>query len=398
MSPPPQELMDAIVTVISDKETLLACSLTSTSLVNASQRRLFRSISLRDVPSYDRFAGLLAESPHLGQYVRSLSLDIGGIPAHWTPLESILSTTTQVEQLVIDGNRGEVGTKSELRLIPSLIEFISLKPLRCVALMNLSDVPSAIVALVLKTCAEVCLLATGPIVPADDDSAPALPSSTLWHLDIAHPVVSLQARIISFLIQPRQSGYLKSLTHLALAYDNSAPCTSLLAACAPTLEFLDINYRKPFVLPALPRLRHLELRILADQMASYFIAIPFVLRSLRASPHWAKLTVAFRERDGEHLFHWGESGRSFVTEWPALEKMFCERHAERLALGCSGDKHATSFEVHFSLRVSRDEPARYAAFVADMQKKLPRSYAAGILTFSLRAAFIHPLFCFSSEQ
>ncbi|KAJ6474965.1 hypothetical protein C8R45DRAFT_1077539 [Mycena sanguinolenta] len=319
----PQELLDAIVACVRDTETLLACALPSRSLVNAT------------IPQHR------------------------GITARWAPLESILATATRVKQLATEGGI-RVGTKSQLRVNPSLsgvIQFLSLKSLRCISLANLSDVPSCIVMLALETFEEVCLL--GIVIVRDDEPASTpLTSKSLRHLDTGHSIASEQAGIISFLVQPRQLGYLQSVTHLSFVYGGSGPLTDLLAACAPTLESLEINYRQPFALPPLPALKHLELRLFSTRGAVYFIAIPFVLCTLRGSPHCEKLTVAFRERDGDHIFNWDDAGLSFCREWLAPDNMLSETYTQRQGDGFSDDEDQKLFEVHFSLRVSRDEPER----------------------------------------
>ncbi|KAJ6450905.1 hypothetical protein C8R45DRAFT_93083 [Mycena sanguinolenta] len=105
MGPLPQELVDTIVGLVAETQSIIACALTARSFVEAGQRRIFRLLSIQDIFAYELLAGVLTESPHLGQYVKLLSLRIVDIPARWAALESILSTTTRVERLMIEGDR-----------------------------------------------------------------------------------------------------------------------------------------------------------------------------------------------------------------------------------------------------------------------------------------------------
>ncbi|KAJ6457731.1 hypothetical protein C8R45DRAFT_943168 [Mycena sanguinolenta] len=118
--PIPRELID-IVEFVPDKSSLLACALAATSFVNASQRQLFHMVLIRTIPEYERLAGILSQSPHLGGYVRLLVLLTWDIPEEWAPLDLILSNMTLVEKLVIQG-RAE--SRSHIQRNPSLIDFL----------------------------------------------------------------------------------------------------------------------------------------------------------------------------------------------------------------------------------------------------------------------------------
>ncbi|KAJ6503567.1 hypothetical protein C8R45DRAFT_1091342 [Mycena sanguinolenta] len=153
MAPLPQELVDAMVAMVPDEESLRACALTAASFADPSQRRIFRSMTIREerhtqTGAFKRIADILTHSPHLSHHVRSLSLVLKWVPDNWPPLESILSTTTRVERLAIQGINPLFTT--ELHSNSSLIEVLSLKTLRCIALTTVSMSPS-IATMVLET-------------------------------------------------------------------------------------------------------------------------------------------------------------------------------------------------------------------------------------------------------
>ncbi|KAJ6465287.1 hypothetical protein C8R45DRAFT_1219710 [Mycena sanguinolenta] len=60
------------------------------------------SMSIRDLPAYQRLADILAHSPHLGQYIRFFAIEIEGGLRCTPPLKSILSTT-ELQRLTIEG-------------------------------------------------------------------------------------------------------------------------------------------------------------------------------------------------------------------------------------------------------------------------------------------------------
>ncbi|KAJ6474985.1 hypothetical protein C8R45DRAFT_1217312 [Mycena sanguinolenta] len=391
----PQELIDAIVKLVPDKNTLLACALTDPSFVDVSQRRIFHWMSIQNPAEYERLAGILSQSPHLGRYVRRLALQIHDIPAGSAALALILSTTNRVERLVIQG-RSRFAEKNELTSNPSLIAFLSLETLLCVGLVRLGAVPSSIVTTVLQSCEEVCLSQIDIVRDGEGDKFANTPSRSIRHLYI----LDRTAATVSFLALPRQLDNLASLTHLSILrcdVSSSRHRHDLLAACARTLEILEIALDGPFALPALPSLRHLELCTSADITMTPAALPSSVSVALRATPHLKKLAVVLGERTVAHAFTWGILGRTRAPEWSVLEKRLLEMHTQE----GDGNAHGTIpklVDVHFSLLYGRDNPQRYASFVADVKTQLPRLLEAGFLTFSNRKSFqIPPNLRFSED-
>ncbi|KAJ6484095.1 hypothetical protein C8R45DRAFT_1214951 [Mycena sanguinolenta] len=136
----------------------------------------------------------------------------------------------------------------------------------------------------------------------------------------------------------------------------------LLAACAPTLEILEIGFGHPFDLPLLPTLRHLELWIHSD-MSMIAELIPVLLLA------------------NHPVFE------AAYPQWGVIDEQLLAMHAHGHAYA-SGDENAKMVDVHFSLRrIAHKEPERYAAFVADVKAQLPRVLEAGFLTFSNRLSY-----------
>ncbi|KAJ6490128.1 hypothetical protein C8R45DRAFT_992726 [Mycena sanguinolenta] len=95
-------------------------------------------MSIQNVAACSRLAAILKRSPHLGQYVKILSLNLHEMPLYWTSLEPILSTTNRVERLAIVSTI-ENGIKTSLCLSSDLIDLLSLESLRGAALANLNN-------------------------------------------------------------------------------------------------------------------------------------------------------------------------------------------------------------------------------------------------------------------
>lgn len=53
--------------------------------------------------------------------------------------------------------------------------------------------------------------------------------------------------------------------------------------------------------------------------------------------------------------------------------------------------------VCFSMCYFQHEPERYAAFVPYIQAHLPRAFDAGLIAFSYRSSFLHPMDRFVEE-
>ncbi|KAJ6459934.1 hypothetical protein C8R45DRAFT_1030119 [Mycena sanguinolenta] len=399
----PQELIDAVVELVPAKD-LIPCALTARAFVERSQRRIFYWMSLSGLPEYERMSSILAQSPHLGKYVRLLVFELDGIPPGWRPLEVIVSTLVELERVTIRGNvAGAV--PSELRQNPSLINLLSLPSLLCVGFADLIDVPASLITKALETAEEVTLSRIS--IAADDQPPAESPNPTsdfLWHLEIFDAF----EQILLFLLNPRRMGYLEylsrlSVTTLSIPESLHGQFTAALAVCAPTLERLELEFESPFPLPQLPALWHLELGFHADNAIGFAASISLALMS---TPSLGVLVVSVRERPNSHAMDWRLLLAAQVPEWAALDTDLGEMHT-RAAEESSvprDDGHPPDYdedfdpgleEVHFSLRYLFAEPDRYAAFVAAVKEKLPSVLEAEFLAFSYRTALLHPIDRFS---
>ncbi|KAK7042013.1 hypothetical protein R3P38DRAFT_2888115 [Favolaschia claudopus] len=434
MSPLPQLPQDIVNSIIAlaPSDSLHACALTAISFVQSSQRRIFRSVSLGKMPDYDRMMSILDMSPHLGEYVKDLALYIAGLPANWEALAFALSTMTELERLTIIGNTVESASSClSLRWHPWLFDLLSLPSLRCVGLDDLYDVPPSLITDLLETVEEVSLAQLFLARDAEEEYENGysgsdnffIPTSHfLWHLAVHDDCEEL----LPFLLSPRRIGYFRNLSRLSLrticiSEDHRRDLESALAACAASLTRLEIEYTNPFVLPALPALCHLELRIHAD-ILTIVDAYSFpetVLIALEATPNLNTIALAIRERPmGQHSFDWGLLPISTAGKWQDLDHRLVKMHRGQLSrkveavqgvqdtidsedglpLGKGNAAHFPSprFEVRFSLLyLDHYEEDRYSKFASDMKDRLPAINEAGLTTFCSGHIFQHPMDKFS---
>ncbi|KAJ7469813.1 hypothetical protein B0H11DRAFT_2043535 [Mycena galericulata] len=392
----PQELIDAILEVVPGS-SLRECSLTASSFVHTSQRRIFRALSLSEIPAFERMAIILTESPHLGQYVRHLSLQISHIPSDWAPLKRLLSTMPTIERLAISGVANE-STRSQIQLNPSLLEILSLRSLRCVALDDLGDVPGSLIIQILSSFEEVSLSSLSIVNEQDEigDGSSSAVSGILWHLSVTGDP---HGTILPFLIEPRRLGHLSRLTHLTIVrmdifHDDTF--LAFLVACSPVLEYLELEVHLPLVFPQLPALYVLELWI-PDDAAQ---AIPdIVLPALTAIPYLECLTIAIVERPaGQHIFHWDDPALVQTPSWQELDVRFVVMMERNWDFEPSlYERYCPSplREVEISLRGFSYEPERFATFVPNMKAKLPLTLNCSLLAFSYQPAILPPMDRFS---
>ncbi|KAJ7257079.1 hypothetical protein C8J57DRAFT_1074630, partial [Mycena rebaudengoi] len=129
MHPLPQ---DAILARLRDDHaSLSACCLVSNSFVAPAQRGIFRSLSLHahgSQPTFRDAAAALAQFPHLGSYIRDLTIGLGDSDVEFdhSALESILCAVKNVERLMVSTrstvywNRFSYGLRSAIQTVVSL--------------------------------------------------------------------------------------------------------------------------------------------------------------------------------------------------------------------------------------------------------------------------------------
>ncbi|KAJ7489005.1 hypothetical protein FB451DRAFT_1390192 [Mycena latifolia] len=356
----PQELIDAIIDEVqlASRPTLAACSLTAAAFVTSSQRRLFWGISISNLGAYERTAIRLAESPHLGAYVRDLALDIKELPKDCPPLKAILPLLPGVERLSIVGN-ANAPLRNPFEQNPCLIDFISLSSLRCLALDHLVDVPSSLIWRAFSSLEQVSLSCLA-LANQTDQEVVSPPPTGIRHLRVSQDAFIL---ILPFVLHPTQLPHLQHLTRLSIVFSSVSdelkhlslePATSFLfcylfSPCAKQIRlFAEIHSEAPFDLPRLLALSSLELWLDVDLVKTPLLLATIVSQTAAAGPHLEALTLAFMDRPKrlpDRQFQWTRS----AAEWTTLDSALMDmRHLQKAI---------------FSLRHFLWNEERYAAFV-----------------------------------
>ncbi|KAJ7473907.1 hypothetical protein B0H11DRAFT_2195532, partial [Mycena galericulata] len=153
----PQELIDSIIWQLDDKDCLRACSLVSCNFREPSQRSLFPSLDLgRSGRTHEAAASLLAESPHIGSYVRKLSIQLApsDVPSNGRGVESlraVLDRLPNVTQCTVRGDafgRRWDGIKSHGC---ALLEFIERNKVAELHVLFMKDIPLPVLARIAAT-------------------------------------------------------------------------------------------------------------------------------------------------------------------------------------------------------------------------------------------------------
>ncbi|KAJ7488927.1 hypothetical protein FB451DRAFT_1552871 [Mycena latifolia] len=379
MSDFPQEIIDAIIDEIplAPRATLAACSLTATAFVTSSQRRLFWGISISNLGAYERTAVRLAESPHLGAYVRHLALDITELPKDYPQLKAILPLMPGIERLSITGD-ANAPPWNQLGQNPRLIDLLALPSLKCFALHHLNHVHSSVILRAFSSVEQVSLSHLHILVPEEAQGSEGVaPQRGPWHLRIWGDAYDV---VLPFVLHPNRLPYLQRLARLSIAF---SPLTdelkdrfmTLITACSG-LKHLTLELEAPLELPRLPGLSSLELWLDVDLVKSPAQLATIVSQTAAAAPHLEVLTLALMDRPKQpprRQHQWVFS----VAEWTALDDALMDMRDLR--------------EVVFSLRHFIWNEERFAAFVPYIEQKLPRVSDAELLRFTQGLAFGHPM-------
>ncbi|KAJ7171122.1 hypothetical protein C8R46DRAFT_181915 [Mycena filopes] len=375
----PQELIEAIVKEV-PLGSLAACSLTAIAFVTASQRRLFRWMSLPNIAAYQRAEKLLASSPHLGPYFRYLALGITEIPDDFSCLKSILSVLSEIEFLTITGS---YTTPHQMGKNPFLIDFLSHPTLRCLGLSHLGEVPASLVTRAFSLFDEVQLGAVTIVNDEDLASDGPLPPAELWHLAMSGDGAEIaEQTMLAFLLQPKriQSLELQQLSFVfpPVPADRAHRFEELLVACSDSLDSLELELETPpTYIPTLPNLTYLELWLDVELTKTPPEMLAIIAAAVASAPHLEVLTIAFLDRPANPRRPHRQLWTGAQPEWAPIDSALMDMK--------------DLCEVVFSLRWFHHEPERYAAFTPFIQAHLPRSFEAGFVDFSYRACQQHPM-------
>ncbi|KAJ7653114.1 hypothetical protein DFH06DRAFT_1204746 [Mycena polygramma] len=354
-----------------------------------SQRQLFRWMSLRDLPAYQRTGRLLAASPHLGKYIRFLALSIHQLPRDYELLKDILALLPEIERLSIEGHSVADITRNQ-----SLVDLFARPTIRSLGLNRVVNVPSSLILRAFSSFEEVLLSSITLAKVEEGDATGGLPSlATIWNLGVLGeemPEGKDEYSLLFFLLHPARIGMLQNLRRLSVVMPPVpqralAGFTSLLVACSRTLEHVELELEaSPAYLPSLPALKSLELWFDVGFTNTPDALLSILADTIDTMSNLEVLTLAILDRPYDPQVRPQWTGRT-PRMWADLDALWADSDLPVLR------------EVHFSLRWFHSEPQRYAEFVSFIQAHLPRTRKAGLIRFSYRFSLPHQMDKFVSE-
>ena len=270
----PPELVEHIISFVSHRPTLRACSLTASTFTYRAQRALFREVILspprsryeRHTPAH-RFLQTLRESPHLAPFVHSLIIECEDSsevqPWLYTDdaLQYIFPMLPNLSKISVNGriqpDGKTVSTKADLSwtslsatLRSALASIIRSGSVSDLELGGFRRIP---VSSVIDACSQLKKLSLLPLYLADDSPLPqqgpadnATQTVNRVHLEdirIKQSAVALR-RTADWLSSPTcqlDVGELKSIHFEVSTLEDHQQVSRILELSSGTLEHLEIN-------------------------------------------------------------------------------------------------------------------------------------------------------------
>ncbi|KAF7354270.1 hypothetical protein MVEN_01115000 [Mycena venus] len=368
----PQELIDAILAELAGPaahRTLKACSLVARSFVTASQRGLFRFLTLTS-KTVGIVSTRFSDRPHLALYVRDLHVDIHmNTKLYQTPLLKTFQLLKKVQRLAISSYSWQTwdswaSFSDEFR--ETFLSLLKLPSLRCFALTRCRGVPIGLIRHALTSYKEVGLLVTGIDVHQEIElpsSAPGENGKSLTHL-LLNYAPAQNAAFHSLMVGDEITASLTHLRHLELAVPVQGSLGGLeviASKYSSSLQHLVINFWQrhdhPINLPSLPSLEILTLKASVGRLRIPVAILSTMISLPSCTPHLEILNIIVdAEYDG--------SGK-VVDQYNVCEVETALENLPRLR------------EVNWGI-FSDD----VVAFEERVQRVLPCASAAGLFSFS----------------
>ncbi|KAJ7060934.1 hypothetical protein C8F01DRAFT_1083875 [Mycena amicta] len=236
----PQEILEAILDHVHDRDTLRSCALVASCFLTRSQQRLFRSMDSmrisRDRPhrppkqQRQTISSIFIVAPHLALYVRDLTVELSVHEDESAALDVILSAVQNLHGFAVNGQYTDWSNIAggTARRIVECLKLPSLQQVRwqlliCVPL----SVMETLLAVPIVSLDIVHMLRQDAIEPNERTVVPKLRDLSFMRDG---------GTISRFLLNPRNREYLRALKRMEIrleAYDEQ--CV-VLEACATTLE------------------------------------------------------------------------------------------------------------------------------------------------------------------
>ncbi|KAJ7359673.1 hypothetical protein DFH08DRAFT_414789 [Mycena albidolilacea] len=259
----PQELFEAIIDQVCDKETLKACALVATSFLPASQRNLFRKVELGGHSPGRGTSATLAEFPHLVSYIRDLTIYLWGTASEYLAVAVILRSVQSIESLTVFGrfrNWKRLGDEAS----SALLDCLSRPSLRRLALSNVLGIPAALIlaatAIPVVEFKSVHLARLGEDISEQLHASAPVPRLRHLILGDAKPEA---LRVCNLLLHPWNPAYTQQIERLEINIDQRSANYDerIMAVCAATLKYLAVYVTDLIRLPLMPSVLGVEIKL-----------------------------------------------------------------------------------------------------------------------------------------
>ncbi|KAJ7084499.1 hypothetical protein C8R43DRAFT_1174902 [Mycena crocata] len=376
----PKELFGEIFAEL-DEESLGACALVCSSLLSASQRLIFRSVTIRyaDIP---RAVSLFTASPHLSAYVRDVQLEFEvHLSAHNSSLATILPTFYALERLTIRG--GIITWASLSRPLHSAIwQLFASASFHSLNVSHLHDIP----AYFIRAMSSVRNLGIYNIsLDLNEESAqtvqlhnrPFTPSTQrlILRTTIPNDVCPVLDLVLS---EHRELGCLNNLQDLTVGINREIRSESLrlITATASVLRHLRLRcgaFHVPLELPYLPALRTLEIKVYLGYVGQIPLNLYAALAALpKTTPAIEVVELVFYRLDRSAWVYDSSLG------------LFAGNHDSSTDL-FAGYRDTLPSLRRVRCHLNLDSPSvPYADFFSYVEQMFPSLQGTGILVFSHR--------------
>ncbi|KAJ7060943.1 hypothetical protein C8F01DRAFT_1141362 [Mycena amicta] len=305
----PQEILEVILDHVHDRDTLRSCALVASCFLTRSQQRLFRSMRIsRDRPhrppkqQRQTISSILIAAPHLGLYVRDLTVELSVHEDESAALDVILSAVQNLHGFAVNGQYTDWSNIAggTARRIVECLKLPSLQQVRwqlliCVPL----SVMETLLAVPIVSLDIVHMLRQDSVEPIERNIVPKLRDLSFMRDG---------GTISRFLLNPRNREYLRALKRMEIRPEEYDEQCTVLEACSATLETLAVvlwTSASPLIrIASLPSVRSVELTIFLVGSPQLPKTLLTIAESLASFPNLTTLSFVFKLHVLQEVRQW----------------------------------------------------------------------------------------------
>ncbi|KAF8193112.1 hypothetical protein K438DRAFT_1934851 [Mycena galopus ATCC 62051] len=353
----PQELLEAIVHEVDDKDSLKACALASRDLLQVSQRSLFCTLSLSS-PNYGGVCTLLTESPHINGYTERLILEISTNRSSSQDLELLRKVLHKLPNVRSFKIHGSPRCDWENPLTPVILDFMNRA---CLAHLRIENFVNLSLSALHTLCASAQTLSFAAVCMDPADRILPAPAATRTENLL---LCRAAETVCDALMLPAFAHITMNLRRFWSRISDPRP-GAMISAAARTLEEIHLEWRYvphtliPLQLPALRMLDFCTVIISAETLPAELSVLVALCSSCSTTLQEIRLTCLVRLLGNRRPF--------FMPATMATLNS---------ALGSCTESPRVTWHLFFDrvMRAGEDESVHVQEFVAVLRQMLPAVY------------------------